>query len=90
MLVVITSVSTLVHLYGVSYMLHDPHVTTAYVLFVHLYLFMVMLVTSDNFLQIFFGWEGVGLASYLLIKFWFTRLQALSSLEKAYSTPPGK
>ena len=83
MLVVITSVSTLVHLYGVSYMSHDPHVPRFMSYLSIFTFFMVMLVTSDNFLQIFFGWEGVGLASYLLINFWFTRLQASKSSIKA-------
>ena len=83
MLVVITSVSTLVHLYGVSYMSHDPHVPRFMSYLSIFTFFMVMLVSSDNFLQIFFGWEGVGLASYLLINFWFTRLQASKSSIKA-------
>ena len=83
MLIVITSVSTLVHLYGISYMSHDPHVPRFMSYLSIFTFFMVMLVTSDNFLQIFFGWEGVGLASYLLINFWFTRLQASKSSIKA-------
>lgn len=83
MLVVITSVSSLVHLYGISYMSHDPHVPRFMSYLSIFTFFMVMLVTADNFLQIFFGWEGVGLASYLLINFWFTRLQASKASIKA-------
>ena len=83
MLVVITWVSTLVHLYSVSYMEHDPHLPR-FMSYLSLFTFcMLMLVTSDNFLQLFFGWEGVGLASYLLINFWFTRLQASKASIKA-------
>ena len=83
MLVVITSVSSLVHLYGISYMSHDPHVPRFMSYLSIFTFFMIMLVTADNFLQIFFGWEGVGLASYLLINFWFTRLQASKASIKA-------
>lgn len=83
MLVVITWVSSLVHLYGISYMSHDPHLPRFMSYLSIFTFFMVMLVTSDNFLQIFFGWEGVGLASYLLINFWFTRLQASKASIKA-------
>nr|YP_010470380.1 NADH dehydrogenase subunit 5 [Symbiochloris sp. SG-2018]UVF37868.1 NADH dehydrogenase subunit 5 [Symbiochloris sp. SG-2018] len=76
MLVVVTSISALVHLYSISYMAEDPHVPR-FMAFLSIFtFFMLMLVTADNFLQMFFGWEGVGLASYLLINFWFTRLQA--------------
>lgn len=83
MLVVITWVSSLVHLYGISYMSHDPHLPRFMSYLSIFTFFMIMLVTSDNFLQIFFGWEGVGLASYLLINFWFTRLQASKASIKA-------
>ncbi len=83
MLVVITSVSSLVHLYSISYMSHDPHIPRFMSYLSIFTFFMVMLVTADNFLQIFFGWEGVGLASYLLINFWFTRLQASKASIKA-------
>lgn len=83
MIVVITWVSTLVHLYSVSYMEHDPHLPR-FMSYLSLFTFcMLMLVTADNFLQLFFGWEGVGLASYLLINFWFTRLQASKASIKA-------
>ena len=83
MIVVITWVSTLVHLYSISYMEHDPHLPR-FMSYLSLFTFcMLMLVTADNFLQLFFGWEGVGLASYLLINFWFTRLQASKASIKA-------
>ena len=83
MLMVITSISSLVHLYGVSYMSHDPHLPRFMSYLSIFTFFMIMLVTSNNFLQLFFGWEGVGLASYLLINFWFTRLQASKASIKA-------
>jgi len=80
---VVTSISTLVHLYSTGYMSHDPH-QTRFMSFLSLFtFFMLMLITSDNFLQLFFGWEGVGLCSHLLINFWFTRLQANKSAIKA-------
>lgn len=83
MLVVITGVSTLVHMYSVSYMSADPHIPR-FMSYLSFFTFcMLMLVTGDNFIQMFFGWEGVGLASYLLINFWFTRLQANKSAIKA-------
>ncbi len=83
MLVVVTSVSTLVHLYSISYMSGDPHLPR-FMSFLSIFtFFMLTLVTADNFLQMFFGWEGVGLASYLLINFWFTRLQASKASIKA-------
>lgn len=83
MLVVITSISTLVHLYSISYMSDDPHLPRFMSYLSIFTFFMLMLVTGDNFLQMFFGWEGVGLASYLLINFWFTRLQASKASIKA-------
>mmetsp|Transcript_23186 Transcript_23186/g.75568 ORF Transcript_23186/g.75568 Transcript_23186/m.75568 type:complete len:684 (-) Transcript_23186:363-2414(-) len=83
MLVVVTGVSTLVHLYSLSYMGEDPHLPRFMSYLSFFTFFMLMLVTADNFLQMFFGWEGVGLASYLLINFWFTRLQANKSAIKA-------
>merc|ERR1711871_1538565 len=83
MLVVITSVSSLVHLYSISYMEGDPHLPR-FMSYLSLFTFcMLMLVTGDNFIQLFFGWEGVGLASFLLINFWYTRLQANKSAIKA-------
>ncbi|MBN9554213.1 MAG: NADH-quinone oxidoreductase subunit L, partial [Alphaproteobacteria bacterium] len=76
MLVVVTGVSSLVHLYSIGYMHEDPH-RPRFFSYLSLFTFaMLMLVTSNNFLQLFFGWEGVGLASYLLIGFWYTRPSA--------------
>merc|ERR1712093_338997 len=76
MLVVVTCVSTLVHLYSTEYMGGDPHLPR-FMSYLSLFtFFMLILVTADNFVQLFVGWEGVGLCSYLLINFWFARLQA--------------
>lgn len=83
MLVVITSISTLVHLYSISYMETDPHFPR-FISYLGIFsFFMIVLVTADNLIQMFLGWEGVGLASYLLINFWFTRLAANQSAIKA-------
>lgn len=83
MLIVITSISSLVHIYSIGYMGQDPHLPR-FMCYLSLFTFcMLMLVTADNFIQMFFGWEGVGLASYLLINFWFTRLQASKASIKA-------
>jgi len=83
MLIVVTFVSSLVHLYSISYMSHDPH-SPRFMCYLSIFTFcMLMLVTGDNLIQLFFGWEGVGLASYLLINFWFTRLQANKAAIKA-------
>nr|YP_009647127.1 NADH dehydrogenase subunit 5 [Chloropicon maureeniae]QBX98811.1 NADH dehydrogenase subunit 5 [Chloropicon maureeniae] len=83
MCVVVTSVSTMVHFYSIGYMGGDPHLSR-FMSYLSLFtFFMLMLVTGDNFIQMFLGWEGVGLASYLLINFWFTRLQANKSAIKA-------
>lgn len=83
MLIVITSISTLVHLYSTSYMSEDPHIVR-FMSYLSLFtFFMIILVTGDNFLQLFVGWEGVGLCSYLLINFWFTRIQANKAAIKA-------
>jgi len=73
---VVTFISFLVHLYSIEYMAHDPHLTRFMSYLSIFTFFMLILVTSDNFLQLFVGWEGVGLSSYLLINFWFTRVQA--------------
>ena len=76
MLIVVTFVSTLVHLYSGEYMNGDPH-HPRFMSYLSLFtFFMLILVTGDNYLQLFLGWEGVGLCSYLLINFWFTRIQA--------------
>ena len=83
MLVVVTLVSSLVHIYSVSYMSGDPHLPRFMSYLSIFTFFMVILVTADNFIQMFMGWEGVGVASYLLINFWFTRLQASKASIKA-------
>jgi NADH:ubiquinone oxidoreductase subunit 5 (subunit L)/multisubunit Na+/H+ antiporter MnhA subunit len=83
MLIVVTFVSSLVHIYSISYMSGDPHIPRFMCYLSIFTFFMLMLVTADNFIQMFFGWEGVGLASYLLINFWFTRLQASKASIKA-------
>lgn len=83
MVLLVTFISLLVHVYSTSYMSHDPH-QPRFMAYLSLFtFFMLMLLSSDNFLQLFFGWEGVGLCSYLLINFWFTRLQANKSAIKA-------
>jgi proton-translocating NADH-quinone oxidoreductase chain L len=83
MLVVITLISFLVHFYSIEYMAFDPHLSR-FMSYLSLFtLFMIILVTGGNFLQMFVGWEGVGLSSYLLINFWFTRIQANKSAIKA-------
>jgi NADH-quinone oxidoreductase subunit L len=84
MLVVVTTVSSLVHVYSIGYMSHDPH-QPRFFAYLSLFTFaMLMLVTSDNLVQLFFGWEGVGLCSYLLIGFWFHRPSANAAAIKAF------
>lgn len=83
MLIVVTSVSTLVHMYATNYMGEDPHLSRFMSYLSFFTFFMLILVTGDNFMQLFTGWEGVGLCSYLLINFWYTRLQANKSAIKA-------
>jgi NADH-quinone oxidoreductase subunit L len=84
MLVVVTSVSALVHIYSIGYMSHDPH-QPRFFAYLSLFTFaMLALVTADNFVQLFFGWEGVGLASYLLIGFWYKRPSANAAAIKAF------
>ena len=84
MLIVVTGVSSLVHVYSIGYMSHDPH-RARFFAYLSLFTFMMlMLVTADNFLQLFFGWEGVGLASYLLIGFWFKKASANAAAIKAF------
>jgi NADH-quinone oxidoreductase subunit L len=84
MFVVVNSVSCLVHLYSIGYMHHDPH-RPRFFAYLSLFTFaMLMLITSDNLLQMFFGWEGVGLASYLLIGFWYKKPSASAAAMKAF------
>jgi len=84
MLVVVTTVSALVHLYSIGYM-HDDPSRPRFFAFLSLFTFaMLMLVTADNLVQMFFGWEGVGLASYLLIGFWYKKPSANAAAIKAF------
>jgi NADH-quinone oxidoreductase subunit L len=84
MLVVVNTVSSLVHIYSIGYMHHDPH-RPRFFAYLSLFTFaMLMLVTSDNLVQMFFGWEGVGLASYLLIGFWYKKPTANAAAMKAF------
>jgi NADH-quinone oxidoreductase subunit L len=84
MLVVVNSVSALVHLYSIGYMHEDPH-RPRFFGYLSLFTFMMlMLVTADNLVQLFFGWEGVGLASYLLIGFWYQKPSANAAAIKAF------
>jgi len=84
MLVVVTTVSSLVHLYSIGYMNEDPN-RPRFMAYLSLFTFaMLMLVTSDNLVQLFFGWEGVGLASYLLIGFWYQKPSANAAAIKAF------
>jgi NADH-quinone oxidoreductase subunit L len=84
MLVVVTTVSSLVHLYSIGYMDEDPY-RPRFFGYLSLFTFaMLMLVTADNLVQLFFGWEGVGLASYLLIGFWYQKPSANAAAIKAF------
>lgn len=84
MLVLVTWVAAIVHIYSVGYMSHDDH-KPRFMAYLSLFTFsMLMLVTADNFIQLFFGWEGVGLCSYLLIGFWFKKPSANSAAMKAF------
>jgi len=83
MLFIVNFISFLVHMYSCSYMKEDPHIVR-FMAYLSLFtFFMIILVTSDNFIQFFLGWEGVGLCSFLLISFWYTRIQAVKSALKA-------
>lgn len=83
MCVVICFISLLVHIYSAEYMAYDPHLSR-FMSYLSLFtFFMLILVTADNYIQMFVGWEGVGLCSYLLINFWFTRIQANKAAIKA-------
>jgi len=86
MLIPVLIISSLVHIYSISYMSHDPHVQR---FFSYLSLFtfmMIILVTANNYLLMFVGWEGVGVCSYLLVSFWFTRIAANQSSISAFLT----
>jgi NADH-quinone oxidoreductase subunit L len=86
MVAMVTTVATLIHIYSVGYMSHEPTNTT-WRFFSYLSLFtfaMLMLVTADNLVQLFFGWEGVGLASYLLIGYWYHKPSACAAAMKAF------
>nr|AKQ50973.1 NADH dehydrogenase subunit 5 [Isosicyonis striata] len=83
MLLVVTAISALVHIFSTAYMDGDPHVPR-FMSYLSLFtFFMIILVTSDNLPQLFIGWEGVGLCSYLLINFWLTRIEANKAAIKA-------
>src|SRR5512135_3328488 len=84
MLVVVTGVSSLVHLYSIGYMADDPGRPRFFSYLSFFTFAMLMLVTADNLLQMFFGWEGVGLASYLLIGFWYKKPEANAAAIKAF------
>ncbi|MHA1538784.1 MAG: NADH-quinone oxidoreductase subunit L [Alphaproteobacteria bacterium] len=84
MVFTVSFVSALIHLYSVGYMAHDPH-RPRFFAYLSLFTFaMLMLVTADNLVQLFFGWEGVGLCSYLLIGFWYQRPAANAAAIKAF------
>ena len=84
MLVVVSLISSVIHFYSIGYMQHDPH-KVRFISYLSLFTFsMLALVTSDNFLQLFFGWEGVGLCSYLLIGFWYKKPAANAAAMKAF------
>ena len=86
MLIPLLIVSSLVHVYSVGYMSHDPH-NQRFFSYLSLFTFMmIILVTSDNYLLMFVGWEGVGVCSYLLVSFWFTRIAANQSSISAFLT----
>ena len=86
MLIPVLMVSSLVHIYSIGYMSHDPH-NQRFFSYLSLFTFMmIILVTGDNFLVMFVGWEGVGVCSYLLVSFWFTRIAANQSSLAAFLT----
>ncbi len=84
MVFVVCVVSFLIHVYSIGYMAHDPHVPRFFAYLSLFTFFMLALVSADNFLQMFFGWEGVGLLSYLLIGFWYKRPSANAAAIKAF------
>ncbi len=84
MLVVVSLISSIIHFYSIGYMSHDPN-KSRFIAYLSLFTFaMLTLVTADNFLQLFFGWEGVGLCSYLLIGFWYKKPSANAAAIKAF------
>jgi NADH-quinone oxidoreductase subunit L len=84
MVAMVTVVATLIHIYSVGYMAHEHATTSRFFAYLSLFCFaMLMLVTADNLVQLFFGWEGVGLASYLLIGYWYDRPAACRAAIKA-------
>ena len=84
MLVTVSLISSIIHFYSIGYMAHDPH-KPRFMSYLSLFTFsMLVLVTADNFLQLFFGWEGVGLCSYLLIGFWYKKPSANAAAIKAF------
>ena len=86
MLIPVLMVSSLVHVYSIGYMSHDPH-NQRFFSYLSLFTFMmIILVTANNFLLMFVGWEGVGICSYLLVSFWFTRIAANQSSISAFLT----
>ncbi len=85
MVAMVTFVATLIHIYSVGYMGHEKNPVSRFFSYLSLFTFaMLMLVTADNLLQLFFGWEGVGLASYLLIGYWFDKPSACAAAIKAF------
>jgi proton-translocating NADH-quinone oxidoreductase, chain L len=84
MMFVVSCVSFLIHVYSIGYMAHDPGIPRFFSYLSFFTFAMLMLVSSDNLLQLYFGWEGVGLASYLLIGFWYTRPSACAAAIKAF------
>jgi len=84
MLVIVSLISSIIHFYSIGYMSHDPH-KPRFMSYLSLFTFaMLTLVTADNFLQLYFGWEGVGLCSYLLIGFWYKKPSANAAAIKAF------
>ena len=84
MLIVVNVCSTMIHIYSIGYMSHDKSIPRFFAYLSIFTFFMLMLVTADNFVQMFFGWEGVGVASYLLIGFWYERPSACAAAIKAF------
>ena len=90
MIVVVTVVSSMVHVYSIGYMHGDPSIPR-FMSYLSLFtFFMLTLVTSDNFVQLFFGWEGVGLMSYLLIGFWYDRALGQCRRDQGLPRQPGR